>query len=311
MPVRAGLGLAEFPFSDAAAFWKWIDLCDAGGVDSLWQSDRLTGPQPFLEAMSVMAALAGRTRRMKFGMNVLSIGFREPLVIAKACATIDFLSNGRMLPAFGIGNLNSPDWTATGLPKEGQGGRTDEALDIIAALWRGETVDTDGKWFRYKAASIAPLPVQKPLPLWIGGSSPAAIRRTGRIGTGWSAGLESPAQVAPVVAAIKAAAIACGREMDPEHFGAGFFYRFGPGDDPQVAARRAGLQKAYPTRDLSDIIVTGGAAEILQRVADYHAAGITKFILRPLGRGDEDIYDQTRRLIETVLPNLPQPKLPA
>src|SRR5580765_6415292 len=98
MAVRIGLGLADFAFSGASAFWRWVDLCEQGGVDSLWQSDRLSGPQPFLEAMSVMAALAGRTRRLKFGMNVLSVAFREPLVIAKSCATVDFLSEGRMLP---------------------------------------------------------------------------------------------------------------------------------------------------------------------------------------------------------------------
>ena len=311
MAVRIGLGLADFSFSGASAFWRWVDLCEQGGVDSLWQSDRLSGPQPFLESMSVMAALAGRTRRLKFGMNVLSVAFREPLVIAKACATIDFLSDGRLLPAFGIGNPNSPDWAATGQASEGQGARMDEALDIIARLWRGETVDTDGRWFKYRGARIAPLPVQQPLPLWIGGSSPAAIRRTGRIGTGWSAGLESPADVARVVAAIKAAAIEAGREMDPEHFGAGFFYRFGAPDDPLVEARREGLRKVYPKRDLGPVIVSGGVDDILQRIDDYVQAGITKFILRPLGQGDEDLHAQTRRLVEEVVPRVHKPKTAA
>src|SRR5271156_5088178 len=114
MGVRIGLGLADFPFSSGKAFWRWVRLCEEGGVDSLWQSDRLAGPTPFLECMSLMAALAGATEKMKFGMSVLSLGLREPFIVAKECATIDYLSGGRFLPAFGIGNPNSPDWSTLG-----------------------------------------------------------------------------------------------------------------------------------------------------------------------------------------------------
>ncbi|MGH7060088.1 MAG: LLM class flavin-dependent oxidoreductase, partial [Stellaceae bacterium] len=69
--IAIGLGLMEFPFSGIAGFWRWVDLCEAGGVDSLWQTDRMVSREPILECMSVMAALAGRTRRLKFGVNVL------------------------------------------------------------------------------------------------------------------------------------------------------------------------------------------------------------------------------------------------
>src|SRR5204863_102622 len=80
--VAVGVGLMEFPFSGAAAFWRWVDLCEAGGVDSIWQTDRLVSPTPFLECMSVMAALAGRTRRITFGVNVLSLAMRDAVVVA-------------------------------------------------------------------------------------------------------------------------------------------------------------------------------------------------------------------------------------
>ena len=95
MGIGIGLGCAEFPFSGAAAYWRWIDMCEAGGVDSIWQTDRIVNRQPFLESMTTMAALAGRTRRMKFGMNVVSLAFRDPVLLAKQCATIDMLSDGR------------------------------------------------------------------------------------------------------------------------------------------------------------------------------------------------------------------------
>ena len=84
MGVGIGLGCAEFPFSGATAYWRWIDMCEAGGVDSIWQTDRIVGRQPFLESMTTMAALAGRTRRMRFGMNVVSLAFRDPVLLAKA-----------------------------------------------------------------------------------------------------------------------------------------------------------------------------------------------------------------------------------
>src|SRR5512144_3402461 len=108
MAVRVGLGLANFPFSAPAAFWRWVEQCEAGGVDSLWQTDRLISSVPQLEPLAVMAALAGATDRLKFGMNVAVVSFRDPLVLAKECATIDFLSGGHLLPAFGVGPSIAP-----------------------------------------------------------------------------------------------------------------------------------------------------------------------------------------------------------
>src|SRR5690606_40978285 len=98
MSVRIGLSIPPFMTQGAAEFWRYVDYCEEAGVDSLWHYDRLISPEGSLEAIAVMAALAGRTRRLKFGMNALSVTFRDPLVLAKECATIDFLSGGRLLP---------------------------------------------------------------------------------------------------------------------------------------------------------------------------------------------------------------------
>jgi alkanesulfonate monooxygenase SsuD/methylene tetrahydromethanopterin reductase-like flavin-dependent oxidoreductase (luciferase family) len=84
MGVAIGLGCAEFPFSGAATYWRWIDMCEAGGVDSIWQTDRIVSRQPFLESMTTMAALAGRTRRMRFGMNVVLAGVSRPRAAGQA-----------------------------------------------------------------------------------------------------------------------------------------------------------------------------------------------------------------------------------
>ena len=160
--------------------------------------------------MSALAALAGRTRRIKFGVNVLSLAMRDAVLVARQCATIDFLSNGRLLPAFGIGSPLGPEWVALNLDPKTRGRKTDEGLEVIRRLWSEDKVDYDGVHYHLEGASIAPKPVQPDLPMWIGGSSEAAIRRTARIGTGWQAGPETPAQAEKVVAAIKQAAAEAG-----------------------------------------------------------------------------------------------------
>lgn len=301
MGVAIGLGCAEFPFSGAGAYWRWIDMCEAGGVDSIWQTDRIVGRQPFLESMTTMAALAGRTRRMRFGMNVVSLAFRDPVLLAKQCATIDVLSEGRLLPAFGIGNPMGPEWQALGVDTKTRGRRTDECLEIIRRLWREEPVDFDGAFYKLRGATIAPKPVQDDLPMWIGGSSEAAIRRTARIGTGWQSGGDPPAEAGRIVTAIKAAAIEAGRSIDEDHYGAGFAFHFGGRDAPGVGNAMNAYTKRTG-RDATHAFAVGDADTILARVADYVDAGVSKFILRPLGGDDDTILTQTRLLIEQVLP---------
>jgi len=301
MSIGIVLGCAEFPFSGASAYWRWIDMCEAGGVDSIWQTDRIVSRQPFLESMTTMAALAGRTRRMKFGMNVVSLAFRDPVLLAKQCASIDVLSEGRLLPAFGICSPLGPEWQALGVDTKTRGRKTDECLEIIRRLWREDAVDFDGAFYKLKGVTILPKPVQRDLPMWIGGSTEAAIRRTARVGTGWQAGGDPPAEAGRVVAAIKAATAEAGRSIDDDHYGAGFAFHFGKPDAPAV--RRA--MEAYVKRtgrDARGAFAVGDAETILARLAEYIDAGVSKFILRPLGGDDDAILAQTRLLIEQVLP---------
>ena len=299
--VAIGVGLMEFPFSEANTYWRWVDLCEAGGINSIWQTDRLISPTPFLECMSVMAALAGRTRRVKFGVNVLSLAMRDAVLVARQCATIDFLSNGRLLPAFGIGSPLGPEWTALNLDPKVRGRKTDEGLEVIRRLWSEDKVDFEGTHYHLSGASLSPKPVQADLPIWIGGSSEAAIRRTARIGTGWQAGPETPEQAAKVVAAIKSAAAEAGRTIDDDHYGAGIPFRFGSADDPALVP----LFEAYRKRtgrEPRDYFAIGDAAAIVARIGEYVEAGVSKFILRPSARGDAEIMAQTTALIDEVLP---------
>lgn len=303
MTISAGLGIANFPFADTREFWRWVDLCDSGGVNSLWQSDRLISQDNHLECMSVMAALAGRTQRLKFGMNVASLGLRDPVLTAKACATIDFLSDGRLLPAFGVGSARSKDFSASGTPTAGRGKRANEGVQILSRLWSESSVDFNGEVYQLQGASIAPRPVQQPLPLWLGGSSKAAIERTARWATGWQAGIESPEQVAPVVAAIKARLTEIGRTIDEDHYGAGFAFRFGSAADPVVKQYSAFIEKLLG-KPADGFMAVGGVEEILALMSAFHKAGIHKFILRPIGTDGADVLQQTRRFVEELLPQM-------
>ncbi|HET8995897.1 MAG TPA: LLM class flavin-dependent oxidoreductase [Acetobacteraceae bacterium] len=301
--IAVGLGIMEFPFDGADGFWRWVDLCEAGGVDSLWQTDRLVSRAPILESMTTLAAIAGRTRRLKFGVNVVSVAMREPVLLAKQCATIDMLSGGRLLPGFGIGSPRGPEWAAMHLDPSTRGRKTDEALEIISRLWAGEALDYAGRHFQLTGAQIAPLPAQPDLPMWIGGSSDAAVRRTARYGTGWQAGSEPPEEVGRTIAAIRAAVAECGRSIDEDHYGAAFAYRFGRWDDPGMG-RVADAYRARTGRDAREAFAVGDAGSILERIAAYVAAGASKFILRPAAQGDADMLAQTRLLIEQVLPQV-------
>lgn len=303
MGIGAGIGIANFTFDDARGFWRWVDLCDNGGVDSIWQSDRIIDAVPNLEAMSVMAALAGGSRKLKFGMNVASLGLRNPILTAKQCATIDVLSEGRLLPAFGVGSALSKDFVATGIPTKGRGKRTDEGLEIMTRLWREDKVSFQGEYYQLDKATIAPKPVQNPLPLWLGGSAKQAIERTATWGTGWQAGIENAADVKPVISAIKARAAELGRHIDDDHFGAGFAFRFGSADEPIVEQFQSGLHKRLGKAP-DGFMAVGDENDMMALVRDFHAAGVHKFILRPIARGTDEMIEQTRLMVEKLIPEI-------
>jgi len=303
MSVAVGLGLMEFPFADARSYWRWVDMCEAEGVDSLWQTDRVVSRDPILECMAAIAAIAGRTRRIKFGVNVISLALRDPVLVAKQCATIDVLSEGRLLPAFGIGSPVAPEWKALNLDTSTRGRKTDEGLEIVRRLWSEESVDFKGEFYHLTGAAISPKPVQADLPMWIGGGSPAAIRRTALFGTGWQAGPETPAQAAPIVAAIRSAVKEAGRTIDDDHYGAGFPFHFGRPDDPLLQRAREAYRRRTG-READAYMAIGNADDIVRRIGEYIGAGISKFVLRPAGTGDGYVMDQTRRLIEEVLPRV-------
>ena len=236
-------------------------------------------------------------------MNVASLGLRNPILMAKTCATVDFLSEGRLLPAFGVGSALSRDFTATGTETKGRGKRTDEGLQIMSRLWSQDHVSFDGEYYQLDDASISPKPIQQPLPLWVGGSSKQAIERTAKWGTGWQAGIESPGEIAPVISSIKERATELDRMIPEDHFGAGFAFRFGsPGEE--MVGRQKDLLSKRLKKDPSELMAVGNKDDIMELSNKFLDAGAQKFILRPIASGTEDMLEQTNRLITEVLPEI-------
>jgi probable F420-dependent oxidoreductase len=301
MNIGIGLGISRFPFDTARDYWRWVDRCEAGGVDSIWQTDRLVSKEAMLECMSTMAALAGHTEKIRFGMNVASIALRDPLLTAKQCATIDFLSDGRLLPAFGLGSALAKDYAATGTQTKRRGKKADEALDLVARLWTENDVNFDGEFFQYEAASISPKPANPGIPLWIGGSSEIAMRRTAKYGTGWLGGIDTPEQAKLVVDGIKSALLETGRSIDEDHYGASFLFRFGSPEDDVVTITAKGLAarlKQSPDRYL----VAGDAKAMIGRIREFIDAGCQKFVMLPMANGTTEVMEQTRLFVEEILP---------
>ena len=173
--------------------WQFIDV-RADGHDLVWFSERLSSPVPVPEPMTTMAAVAARTRRLKFGPSVLITPFRPPAVMAREIAMIDYLSGGRMLPAVGVGVEQDREFRAAGVPFKERARRTDEAIRIMRACWTGQEVSLKGEFWDLDRITVLPRPVQDPIPVWIGGNSEAAMRRAGRLGDGWTPSFITPEQ---------------------------------------------------------------------------------------------------------------------
>ena len=302
MSIRIGIGTGLAPPQPVDAFWRWIDLCERGGIDSVWTSDQMIGPSP--EPLAMLSAIAARTERMRLGTNVIVIALRDPVLLAKQIAAIDFVSKGRMLPSFGVGNAVDPIWAATGRDPAARGRQSDEAIALVRMLLEQDEEEFAGEFYTYRGPSMQPRPAG-PLPYWIGGDSEAAIKRTARLGDGWIGGLNTPEGAGEIVRRIKAALLETGRGIDPDHYGVSLPLRIGTDDDPAVlAARRRFGARMKPQEAEARLasFAVGSVGHVIGLLRAFIANGIEKFVALPIAEGPADLLAQTRLLIEEVLP---------
>jgi probable F420-dependent oxidoreductase len=271
--VRIGIGLggAGGPEGFAAA----VDHLEEIGVDSLWLPEMVYGQ--LVEPFVGMAHAVSRTSHLKVGAGLSVLPGRHPVLVAKQLASLAGLAPRRILPVFGLRPARPGELALFPVPAGRRGAVFDEALELLRLLLRQESVSFRGEFFVVEGASIGPLPA-KPLDIWLGGSAPGALRRTGRLGDGWLASLLTPEEAAAGREAIQEAAAAAGREVEPDHFGMSLAVAI----DGIPAGLIEAVRLRRPDADPATLVATGwGDARKL--IEAYVAAGISKFVIRPAG----------------------------
>ena len=168
----------------------------------------------FLEPLTVLSYVAACTTRVKLGTGVLIIPYRNPVVTAKTIATLDVLSNGRMILGAGVGWMTE-EFEYLNSPFHERGARTDEYLHIMKALWTQEEPAFKGRFWSFSDLRCEPKPIQKPHPpIWVGGHSKAALRRTATLADGWYGHVfwRNPEQMPQDIQTIKQFAEQAGRD---------------------------------------------------------------------------------------------------
>jgi len=272
--VRIGYGLGVQGLRDNTSFGDLVDGLEGRGFDSLWLSERLTGDAP--DPMVGLAFAAGRTRKLKLGTSVQVLPGRNPAVVAKEWASLDRLSGGRTLPAFGLGVANPAEQQAFGVARDERAGWFDEALPLVRRLWTEDAVDHDGPRFSYRALSVRPKPVQQPPDVWLGGRAKSELRRVGRLGDGWLPSFSTPAEVAAGRVVVEDAADEAGRAIDVEHFGALVIYV--RDEIPELLA--AGIKTRRPDIDPAELVPVGLPA-VREKLERYLEHGFSKLVLVP------------------------------
>lgn len=302
MTIRIGIGSAFAPPLPESNLWDWIQLCERLGIDSFWPSDFLL--EPNLEPLTLLAAIAAKTERMRLGTNAMLLPLREPLVLAKQLSTIDYLSKGRLFPSFSLAAPWDPAWAASWLSTGHRGNKANETIALIRDLLEQDHVAFSGDHFQYEGPGIKPRP-SPALSLWVGGDSPGAIQRTAIYGDGWLGGLTAPDKAASVVVRINSALISAGRTIETDHYGVTLPFRLGNKNNPLVVSlheRIASRLNWKPHGGMHEAFAVGSADEITTLLERYIEAGISKFVVLPIAGDADELLEQTERLALEVIP---------
>tara|TARA_B100002051_G_scaffold168_1_gene143 strand:+ start:1092 stop:1988 length:897 start_codon:yes stop_codon:yes gene_type:complete len=295
MKIRVGFGLGTRSFTnDHSTFDPFVDSLEELGFDSLWLSERLGGECP--DPLVGLAYAAGRTKRMKFGFSVMVLPGRNLAVLAKELASLDRLSDGRLLPAFGLGVADVHEQAAFGVNRKERAKMFNEALPLLKRMWEDEPVNHQGDFYNYQDVNLLPKPTQQPMDIWLGGAADVELRRCGRFGDGWLPSFCTPEMASDGWRLVNEAAEQHERFMDPEHFGVLVPYSHGelPTSYKTILDRRA------PGIDPQEIIPIGhaGLREQLERFVEV---GASKFVPILVGEPD-DWFAELEGVAESVLP---------
>src|ERR1700739_803076 len=237
------------------------------GFDDVWLSEHHFIEDGYLPSiMAAAAAIAARTDRIRIASGVLLMPFHNPIRLAEDIATVDVISGGRFELGVGIG-FKREEFAGFGVSSKERGARTDQSLDIIRRALAGETVTFKNAFFDFQNVRVTPEPIQKPRPpIWLGGFTPAALRRAGRFGDG------SPARAANRgvddrdVAELEKE----NRPTDNLRFASGFWFLI-VSEDPEKTFAEAADHVIYQVNDYSVWLQAGGLQPLAPHIGDRDA----------------------------------------
>jgi len=299
----ANIGLAWInpaPLTKPENVVNFAKKCEAMGCNSMWTIDRIVYDN--LEPLTILAAAAAVTQRIRLGTSVLLGNTRHPAHLAKIIATLDFISNGRITLGLGFGSREN-DYKAVEIPYEHRGSRAVEQVQLMKRLWTEENVTHKGKFFNVENLTVGPRPIQKPHPpIWTGGSAAAALKRAGTWANGFICGSSAIPDFPTTWEKVSAHARAAGRNPnDIEKAGLTFM---AIDDDQAKAVKRVeDYVMRYYGRLRSDVANTslvGSPAAVLDRTEAFLSRGLDTLII---GVADPDPR-QLDVFGEKILPRL-------
>ena len=240
MHIGAVFPQTEFP-PDPGAVREYAQTAEALGYSHIIAYDHVLGANPdrpggwsgpythrssFLEPFALFSFLAGVTHRIGFAPGVIILPQRQTALVAKQAATLDVLCSGRLRLGIGLG-WNAVEYQALGMTFHDRGRRVEEQVSLLRALWTQPLVTFRGRWHTVEDAGLNPLPVQRPIPLWFGGSAPEALRRMADLGDGWMTNARTAQDAAPLLAVLRDGLARAGRS--PAVFGLEARIGFGEG----------------------------------------------------------------------------------
>ncbi len=297
MKVRIGYGLGTRTNLHDPTYGIVVDALERHGFDSLWLSEKISGEAP--DPIVAIAYGAGRTTNLKFGMSVLVLPGRNPVVLAKELATLASMSAGRLLPAFGLGAVDPIEQQAFGVERTARAKLFDETLTVMQHCWTGEPFTHHGDAFRYDGVRVLPAPAR--MDVWLGGVAPSELRRVGRVADGWLPSFVTPADAAAGRLVIEQVAAEHDREIEEDHFGVLIPFTIGA---ELSDAFRALLAKRRP--DLDDVgdLVPSSWQSLTTMIQRFVDVGTTKFVVVPIVEpaGADAWVDHLAEAAEQLLP---------
>jgi probable F420-dependent oxidoreductase len=262
---------------------------EALGFRDLWVTENTLDHVTCLDPVVALTYAAAVTSRIRLGASVVVLAIHSPMMVAHQWATLDHLSNGRAILGVGLGREHH--YREFAVPEEGRVARFREEVEVIRALWTQDSVTYRGRFYALEGATMAPKPVQKPLPIWMGVGHPNAIRRAASIADGWmGSGGSSIAEFARSVPLLREALEKAGR--DPAAFPVSKRIFMAVDENPEVA--RADLHRWFTEvyhnpagTDASGI--HGTPEQVREKLEEVMAMGANHLLLNPVSRHVEQM----------------------